>query len=83
VNPGQRGTTGLIVDDLLHNTLDKTITLGEIVGTKLRHTLAASGMRLKDAPCTLTLCSEGNSHYNIIKITLTLAPNNTTHLVSA
>jgi len=56
LNLGHRSTTTRIVKDLLYNSLDVSVLLGVINGTKLYSSLASAGVCLEDGGLTLPLC---------------------------
>ena len=55
LNLGDGSTTTGVMNDLLDDTTDVAMLLGVVDGTKLRSTLAGTGVRVEDGGLTLTL----------------------------
>jgi hypothetical protein len=70
LDAGQRGTTAGIVNDLLHDTADVSMTLGIVEGTEVGggNTGACDG--LEDATLTLTLVSNLEKRRRTISLSL-------------
>lgn len=61
---GERGTAAGIVDDLLHNTTNVSMALGEVERAELGGSLPQAGVRREDAAATLTLVTDLKSREN-------------------
>lgn len=61
-NLGQGSATAGVVDDLLHDTSDVSMSLGVVEGPELGGSLVQSGDRLEDGRRTLTLVPNNSSH---------------------
>jgi len=55
---GERSTTTGVVDDLLHDTTDISVTLGEVEVSELGRSLPQASVRREDAAATLTLVTD-------------------------
>jgi hypothetical protein len=64
MDDGERGTTTGIVDDVLNDSLDVTITLGVINGPELGCSLPALGVSRENGSGTLTLGTNDTTHYS-------------------
>ena len=61
-NTGDWSTSTWVVEDILDNSLDVTVSLGVIEGSQLGRSLSVSCHSLEDVRTTLTLCSNDSSH---------------------
>jgi hypothetical protein len=61
-DPGKRSTTTGVVDDLLHDTADVAMTLGEIEGSELGGGLVEAGVGSENAAAALTLVADNATH---------------------
>lgn len=68
-DPGKRSTATGVVDDLLHDTADIAMALGEIEGSELGGGLVEAGIGSEDAAAALTLVADLNAREAIISIT--------------
>uniref|UniRef100_A0A2M4BY68 Secreted protein n=1 Tax=Anopheles marajoara TaxID=58244 RepID=A0A2M4BY68_9DIPT len=66
VHDRQRSTTARIVDDLLHDTLQVTVTFGVIEITQLRLSLALLGVCPEHGSGTFTLRANNASHFDAL-----------------
>jgi len=57
-------TTAGVVDDILHNTLNVTISLGEVDGPERRLALPVLGVGDEHRPCTLSLGTNDTTHFS-------------------
>lgn len=60
---GDGGTTAGIVEDVLHQTFDVSMTLSIIEGTQFDGAFAFVGVGTEDAPATLPLSSDDATHF--------------------
>jgi len=67
-DPGKRSTATGVVDDLLHDTADVAMTLGEIEGSELGRGLVEAGIGSENAAAALTLVADLNVREAIISI---------------
>ena len=61
----KRGTTAGIVNNVVDDTLDVSVTLGEVDGAKLCGSLAVVGVSSEDGATTLTLCADDATHFPV------------------
>jgi len=61
-NTGNWSTSTWVVEDILDNTLDITVSLGVVESSQLGSSLSVSSHSLEDVRTTLTLCSNDSSH---------------------
>ncbi|QBM89397.1 hypothetical protein METSCH_D04680 [Metschnikowia aff. pulcherrima] len=59
----QRSTSTGIVDDLLHDTTDVTMTLGVVQGSQLGSALSQSGVSSENGASTLSLVTNNSTHF--------------------
>lgn len=59
---GERRTTTGVVDDLLHNTTDITMSLGEVERSELGGTVSEAGVGSENAAATLSLVTNNPTH---------------------
>jgi len=59
---GERSTTTRVMDELLYQTADVTVTLGIVEGAELRSALAVLGDRSEDGALTLSLTANNATH---------------------
>jgi hypothetical protein len=65
LNLGERGATSGVVDDVLDNSLDVSITLGVVQSTKLGSSLSVGVVGFEDRSTTLTLSTNDTTHDEI------------------
>jgi hypothetical protein len=61
-NLGERSSTSRVVNDLLDETTNVTVSLGEVKGSVLRGTLSVLVVRLENRGTSLTLSSNNTAH---------------------
>ena len=61
----ERGTTTRIVDNVVDDTLDVSMTLREVGGAKLGSSLAVVSVSSEDGATTLTLCADDATHFPV------------------
>jgi len=59
------GTTARVVNDVLDDTLDETVSLSEIQRAILGRTLSGSGASFEDAASAFSAGSDDASHYEL------------------
>lgn len=59
---GQRSTTSWVMDDLLNNSLQITITFRVVQRSELGRSFSVFSMGLEDTPSSLTLASNNSTH---------------------
>ena len=69
---GEGRTTARVVDDLLHNTPDVAMALGEVEAAELRRSLPQAGVGSEDAAAALTLVADLDAREAIVS-TITVA----------
>jgi len=62
-NLGERSTTSWVVDDVLYDTTDVTVSLGIVEGSELGWGLVQTGVGREDRAATLSLVSDNSSHF--------------------
>jgi hypothetical protein len=65
LNLAERSTTTGVVDDVVHDALDVSVTLGKVDGAKLGGSLAVVGVSSEDGATTLTLCADDATHFPV------------------
>jgi len=65
-NTGERGATTGVVDDLLHNTTDVSMSLRVIEAAELGRSLSETGVGSEDAAATFTLVSDNATHLDLL-----------------
>jgi len=65
-NLGERSSTSGVVDDVLDNSLDVTVLLGEVKDSVLGGALSVLVVGLEDSSSSLSLCSDNSTHVELL-----------------